>query len=258
MDMNMDMAQTGSREIFRPEDMDSRELAELLFDMMHRMSVHHTLWFREVEHQLGFEKAMDVMQEAWNKTKSVMLRRLDETLGIRAEDGVPETLLKLPKEKKLSMLDMVAKDWIAMDGVWFQAVEKRYGMNDAKRCNDSTWGRFSPFEALSVKNLLGLPEHPGLKGLEQALNFRMYGRLNVQSCRYDEEGALIFTMDSCRVQAARRRKQMEAYPCKSAGLVEYSRFAAAIDDRIRTECICCPPDSNTDGCDCGWRFVCTE
>lgn len=27
-----------------------------IIDMCHRMTVHHTLWFREVEHQLGFEK----------------------------------------------------------------------------------------------------------------------------------------------------------------------------------------------------------
>ena len=245
-------------EICRPEDMNSRELSELLIDMMHRMAVHHTLWFREVEHQLGFEKAMEVMQDAWSNTRNISVRRLEETLGLKAEDGVPQALLEMPGEKILSVLDMVAKDWIAMDGVWFQAVEKRYGMNDAKRCNDSTWGRFSPFEAKSVKKLLGLTEHPGLKGLETALNFRMYGRLNVQSCRYDEDGALIFTMDRCRVQAARRRRQMEDYPCKSAGLVEYSRFASAIDDRIRTECICCPPDPHPESFDCGWRFICRD
>ena len=245
-------------EICRPEYMNSRELSELLIDMMHRMAVHHTLWFREVEHQLGFEKAMEVMQDAWSNTRNISVRRLEETLGLKAEDGVPQALLEMPGEKILSVLDMVAKDWIAMDGVWFQAVEKRYGMNDAKRCNDSTWGRFSPFEAKSVKKLLGLTEHPGLKGLETALNFRMYGRLNVQSCRYDEDGTLIFTMDRCRVQAARRRRQMEDYPCKSAGLVEYSRFASAIDDRIRTECICCPPDPHPESFDCGWRFICRD
>ena len=32
----------------RPEDMNSRELAEYILEMMHTMMVHHTLWFREV------------------------------------------------------------------------------------------------------------------------------------------------------------------------------------------------------------------
>ena len=31
-----------------------KERAAHIIDMFHRMTVHHTLWFREVEHQLGF------------------------------------------------------------------------------------------------------------------------------------------------------------------------------------------------------------
>lgn len=87
-----------------------------------------------------------------------------------------------------------------------------------------------------------MEKHPGLEGLAQALNFRMYSRLNRQSSRF-ENGSLIFTMDNCRVQSARMRKNLPDYPCKSAGLVEYARFAEGIDDRIQTECIGCPPDA---------------
>ncbi|MFW5855438.1 MAG: DUF6125 family protein, partial [Thermodesulfobacteriota bacterium] len=45
------------------------------------------------------------------------------------------------------------------------------------------------------------------------------------------------------------------YPCKSAGLVEYSYFAAGIDPRIRTECIGCPPDPHPEDWFCAWRFT---
>ena len=132
-------------------------------------------------------------------------------------------------------------------------MEFSYGINDAKRCNDSTWARFSPFEAHSIKKLLGMEEHPGLEGLAQALNFRMYSRLNRQSARF-EDGSLIFTMDNCRVQSARMRKNLPDYPCKSAGLVEYARFAEGIDDRIQTECIGCPPDAHPESWFCACKF----
>jgi hypothetical protein len=56
------------------------------------------------------------------------------------------------------------------------------------------------------------------------------------------------------VQDARRRKGLEDYPCKSAGVVEYSSFAQAIDPRIRTECMACPPDDIPDGLFCAWKF----
>ena len=160
----------------------------------------------------------------------------------------------MPKERQIKLIDAIAKNWLAQDGVWFQVVEKAHGMNDAKRCNDSTWSRFSPFEAHSIKKLLGLNRHPGLEGLERALNFRMYGRLNRQSCHW-ESGSLIFQMNDCRVQSARVRKGLADYPCKSAGLVEYTRFAEAIDDRIRTECLGCPPDAHPAEWFCAWRFT---
>ena len=49
-------------EVKRAEDMEREQLAEYAADMMHRMMVHHTLWFREVEHQLGFGRALAEIQ----------------------------------------------------------------------------------------------------------------------------------------------------------------------------------------------------
>ena len=239
----------------KPEDLNQEELAQFIINMFHRMAVHHTLWFREVEHQLGFEKALDAMQIAFSKANKIQMKRLGESLGFEVKDGIPQPLINMPKEKLLSLSDDVAKNWLALDGIWFQAVEFTQGMNDAKRCNDSCWTRFSPFEAWSIKQLLGLPELAGLEGLKKALNFRMYGRLNVQSTIEDGPNSLIFQMNDCRVQSARKRQALADYPCKSAGLVEYSTFATGIDRRIKTECIGCPPDPHPEEWFCAWRFT---
>jgi hypothetical protein len=56
------------------------------------------------------------------------------------------------------------------------------------------------------------------------------------------------------VQAARKRKGLNDYPCKSGGMVEYTYFARSIDERIITECIACPPDAHPDEWYCAWRF----
>ena len=141
------------------------------------------------------------------------------------------------------------------DGVWFQSVEFTSGMNDAKRCNDSCWAQFSPFEAWSIKRFLHLKDNPGLEGLKQALNFRLYARINTQSFIDEDLNSMVFQMNECRVQTARKRKNLDDYPCKSGGLVEYTTFATAIDKRIQTECIGCPPDEHPSEWYCSWRFT---
>ncbi|PIY24395.1 MAG: cytosolic protein [Deltaproteobacteria bacterium CG_4_10_14_3_um_filter_51_14] len=238
----------------RPEDMSQEDMARFVLDMFHRIAVHHTLWYMEVEHQMGMEKALKTMGVAWDQSRDIQLAKLAKFFGFSMIKGIPEPLLKMPKENLLRLADDVGKNWLANDGVWFQAVEFAHGMNDAKRCNDSTWARFSPFEAWSIRRLLDLPPRPGLDGLRRALKFRMYARVNIQSIIDDDDGSVIFRMNDCRVQSARKRKGLPDYPCKSVGLVEYAYFAEAIDPRITTECIGCPPDDHPDEWYCAWRF----
>jgi len=238
----------------RPEDLDEKELARLALDMFHRIMVHYTLWFREVEHQFGLEKALDIMGTAHDRSYTIQMDRLGKTLGFEMEEGIPAALGRMSKEALTDLLRNIAINWLANDGVWFQAVEMKKGMFDAKRCNDSCWTRFSPFEAWSIKRFLGLSQKAGLEGLKKALQFRMYARINVQSIIDEGPHSFVFQMNECRVQSARKRKGLEDYPCKSVGLVEYGTFAEAVDSRIRTECIGCPPDAHPDEWFCAWRF----
>jgi len=137
-------------------------------------------------------------------------------------------------------------------------VEFSNGMAAAKHCNDAAWEQFSPLEAWSIKRLLNLPEQPGLEGLKQALQYRLYAFLNKQSITDETENSFVFRMNDCRVQSARKRKGLDDYPCKSAGIIEYSTFAEAIDSRIKTECLGCPPDVHPEEWYCAWRFSITE
>ncbi len=236
------------------EDLSQEELARFILNMGHRMAVHHTLWFRETEYQLGMDRALDMLEDVSENINRIQMERLGKALGFETKDGIPVPLLNLPHQKLLDLTSEIGKNWLAMDGLWFQTVENAYGMNDAKRCNDTCWVRYSQVEARMIKKFLGLPEKAGLDGLKRALAFRMYAQINVQSI-IEDGNSIIFQMNDCRVQSARKRKGLADYPCKSAGLVEYSRFASEIDKRIRTECVGCPPDAHPEEWFCAWRFV---
>jgi hypothetical protein len=235
------------------EKLDNPALVRLAVDLLRRSLLHYGIWFNEVDHQLGLEKALQVEDEVFGKYYPVVIKRLAGALGFDVDNGMPRALSELPREKILSLIDAVSASWLAGDGLWFQAVEARQEMFTAKRCNDTCWIKFSPFEAERIKSLLDLPDKGGLEALEAALGYRLYSRINTQSTEMQAD-SLVFKMVNCRVQDARRRKGLDDYPCKSAGVVEYTSFARAIDPRIRTECIACPPDDLPGDWFCAWKF----
>lgn len=237
------------------DELDEERLIWFIIDMIHRTIVHHTLWFNELIHQLGLEKALRVMQASYQRGTGVQIKRLAEFFGIELKDGIPKAMLAMPRERKLQLMGELAKNWLANDGVWFQSVEELHGMNDAKRCNDTCWTRFSPFEAWSIKQFLELPDKAGLDGLKKGLRLRMYAFINRQSIIDEGPSSVLFQMNDCRVQSARKRKGLPDYPCRSAGLVEYRSFAETIDSRIITECVGCPPGSHPEEWYCAWRFT---
>ncbi|HUU01122.1 MAG TPA: DUF6125 family protein [Myxococcota bacterium] len=236
------------------EDLSQEELGVWVLDAIRRAMVHYGMWYTEVAHQLGAEAANRLEGQAAERGMKIMIERLGKVLGFETKNGMPKALSEMKREKLVELARAVSVNWLVGDGVWFQAVERERDMTTAKLCNDGCWAHFSPYEAYRIKQLLGLSEKPGLMGLAQALQFRLYAWINRQSLRYEEDGSLRMEMNECRVQLARKRKGLDDYPCKSAGLVEYPFFATAIDSRISTECIGCPPDPHPPEWWCAWRF----
>jgi hypothetical protein len=94
--------------------------------------------------------------------------------------------------------------------------------------------------------------------LLECLRHRLYARLNVQDVTERSDRRAVFVMRDCRVQSARARKGLPDFPCKPVGLVEYAEFARAIDPRIETRCITCPPDAHAADVWCAWEFTIPE
>ncbi len=151
-------------------------------------------------------------------------------------------------------MEIYSKNWLAMDGVWFQSVERKCGMDEAMYHDAQAWKRFTVIEAQRIKSFLGLPERAGVEGLAQALRLRFYANLNED--RIEQDGnTLLYSAVHCRVQTARERKGMPLHPCKPVGLIEYEGFAKTIDDRFRCECLSCYPEVTDSTCCCKWKFI---
>lgn len=168
-----------------------------------------------------------------------------------------ELLNELSRGQLIELIEIYSKNWLAMDGVWFQSVEQKLGMDEAMLHDAEAWRRFTVIEAKRIKEFLKLPERAGIDGLAKALKLRFYANINDDRIEIDGS-TLTYTAADCRVQTARKRKSMPLHPCKSVGIIEYSGFAKTIDDRFTCECVSCYPEITDDSCCCKWKFTLNE
>ena len=159
-------------------------------------------------------------------------------------DGM-KALEAMSREELIRLVQDDAKNWLAHDGLWFQAIE----------ADRAAWEKFTVIEARRILERLGMEPGGGIPALLECLKHRLYARLNQQEAVEVTDTRAVFRMVDCRVQSARRRKGLPDFPCKSVGIVEYSEFARTIDPRIRTRCIACPPDEGARDFHCAWEFT---
>ena len=173
--------------------------------------------------------------------------------SVHTDEGV-RLLHAMSKEELIAILLDDAKNWLAHDGLWFQAVEASHGMEAAMDADREAWRHFTRIEAKRIMARLGIEPGGGIPALLECLNHRLYARLNLQDSIEVSANRAVFRMVDCRVQSARKRKNLPAFPCKSVGIVEYSEFAKTIDPRIETNCVACPPDALPEDYYCAWEF----
>ncbi|WP_010243460.1 DUF6125 family protein [Acetivibrio cellulolyticus] len=166
-----------------------------------------------------------------------------------------ERIQDLSKEELLELNKIYAKNWLAHDGLWFQSIEEKYGMDMAIDMDREAWRRFTVIEARRLIDFLQLGSNSGIDGLKKALSFRLYSMINEDEIVVEGDNVLLYRVKTCRVQHARRKKNLPDFPCKSVGIIEYSLFAKTIDERFETETISCYPDITDPEYNCIWKFT---
>ena len=110
-----------------------------------------------------------------------------------------EELKILSREQLIELAEIYSKNWLACDGLWFQAVERRQGMDGAMDCDKEIWRSFTVIEAKRIKEFLGLPERAGLEGLERAMRYRLYANLNDESYEISGNSLVYRTLNCCSI-----------------------------------------------------------
>lgn len=90
-------------------ELDIEATARLILDMFHRIVVHYALWFTEIKHQMGFQKALDTLETVSQKSCWTQINRLSKVLGFPMKGDIPEYLLALPKDNQVKLLERPSK-----------------------------------------------------------------------------------------------------------------------------------------------------
>lgn len=141
---------------------------------------------------------------------------------------VNKTLEKMERSELIQLIEIYSKNWLAMDGVWFQSVERKFGMAEAMEHDCNIWEAFTKIEAQKIKEFLKLSSRPGIDGLKRALQLRLYANINEDEIIVDGNTLIYRTLD-CRVQNARKQYGEWISSLQgSAGIIEYTWFCKTI------------------------------
>ena len=61
------------------EELDNENTVRFVLDMFHRIIIHYGLWFNEIKHQMGMEKALEALNSASERSYGIQLKRLSKS-----------------------------------------------------------------------------------------------------------------------------------------------------------------------------------
>ena len=166
-----------------------------------------------------------------------------------------ERLGEMDREKLLRLFQMQIKNIWRVDGLYFQGIEKRFGVDAATEIDKETWRILAKIEARDLKKLYDVDRVKEIKMFMEML-------LNTSWALYQTKKKVeingdtgVFKVVSCRVQEARLKKGLGVFPCKPVRLGYLEEFAREMNPDIKVEVISCPPDEKDPEYWCGWKFI---
>ncbi|MFQ5711771.1 MAG: DUF6125 family protein [Candidatus Geothermarchaeales archaeon] len=149
-------------------------------------------------------------------------------------------------------LDFLLRQYRLVDGLWFLAVEDRFGLEAAVKLNEEVWARIGTKAAREIKVRFNI-RSKGIPAVLEALSYFPWSIIIPYEVEQAEDRAVL-RVPNCLPQEARLRLGRGEFPCKVMQLTELSNFAKVIDERVEVRCRYAPPDERPGEAWCEWEF----
>jgi len=165
-------------------------------------------------------------------------------------------LEKLPRETLIDIIEMLGKNWLTVDGLWFQNIEGEFGLETAVRFDEKMWERQSLAEAWRIKKVLKIAEKGPLAVAKANIFLTGYFNRAVEvELQEISPNKVIQTFIHCPNQESMIKHGQPVFACKKLGLTERVNFAKVIDPEVKVRCLTCPPDPHPPNVWCQWEFT---
>jgi hypothetical protein len=157
-------------------------------------------------------------------------------------------------EKLMALLKFYVRDFATVDGLWFLAVEDKFGLEPAVKLDEKVWGGLGSRDAKRLKEILNLREED-LETFIEIFKLTPSNYLYKPEIRKTSDSSVIIKFPECTSQIARVKAGKGEFPCKTVAFAYYKTFAQNINPKIKIKCLTAPPDPHPKEYWCEWEFT---
>jgi len=163
-----------------------------------------------------------------------------------------EQYLELPKERLVDYIELIHKNFWTLQGHYVLELERRYGEDVAMEFDDIAFGRAAEVQVYRLRKFFNLGDDiPALMKIFDFSEFCSnieYEFLDVSDKR------LIWRVTKCPMQIDRLKAGLPEIACKLVAIPTNEKIAKAINPKMKSTCIMCPPDPHPKDRWCEFEF----
>jgi len=152
------------------------------------------------------------------------------------------------------LLEVCSRSFTTVDGLWFLAVEQKYGFDAALELDLEVWRRFSRVHGRRLLKSFAIKEDSPIRTLVKLLQADPIMSIYRPEVVTLTDNKAVFRCVECPTQIARIRDGKGVFPGQRVCSAMYTAYAELIDPRIKTDCLTCSPDADQPGYWCEWQF----
>jgi len=159
--------------------------------------------------------------------------------------------LPIPKE---ILVEVCSRSLNTIDGLWFLAIEQKYGFDAALELDIEVWRKFSSIHARRIVSNFTIKEDTPIRTLIKLLQVDPVTAILKPEVVMLTDNEAVFRCTDCPTQTARIRDGKGVFPGQPVCLAMYTAYAEVIDPRIEIRCLAYPSDDHPRDYWCEWQF----